>query len=962
MKNVKYEDIDGDLEIKTEELISFHNIREYNLKINNNYLAICKDKKIITFYDFKKRELKEYFKIEFDDLIIDFQLNLNYPKILLVAKENKAELYEIPELFNKTTIKINPKFVYSGHKGFIYYAIFNPKFSHIIATLSKDYLHIWNTQMHNTIKYFSNSIKSLLKWENNGNLIGFCENNYLKIFNRKKELVEFSLEINDIDELNYEFLNENICILIFNGKTFIQLWKFRTKDTLNKNIEYPFFGYGKIKDYFILYSNQFLYLYTYDEDFEFFKIIKLQKEVSKLLFILNKNYIKEKLVEMIDFNFSQINLISINDKFEDKIDNKNNQISSHFNYINNISQNEKMEKNEEDSSNENYITTADEILKDREDNLNEDYFKGCILDISNIYDVLKHNNNEEEIFLINKKAYFEIDAIKNELDNQSKNLISLKNFVIEEIKKEKAFNDLDEEYLYYIKLLIKNNVDKTLITKYLKFLKKLEDENLKINYPHESFNDELVYYLPLFEENELKDLKPKQFMSEKIKFIELLKKFSDIDKDNFEEYKKKIENNFYIYNQPICLKSKETIFFRCRIMASEAIINLKKDETNFDDIKYKIKKIVNYIKSNNDEIIDYRLIPLTYFLKENCDKEKIDFFINLLSSRKISNIKELEETAKKYNFLFLKETMQLAANNDLYNNPSDLCYENLVLSKKDKNYDKCELYNFDYLVKNPPLKLELKNITIFLKEIFKSNVFKDLFILLTGNENYSIIYNDNMINYLIDNIKFLPLNYEETRAFFDKVSLTTFISTMKKTIYYSGDKIINDKIIIALENAVIIEIEFNEFGHSISAIFSLMKNSYIIEDTQRKKNMKINEADYYIELALFGKIIDVLSYEEALYILNIKNYEKSLEDFKKGFEVLEDKDLYINGPFNYLNIEEKSFVKKTKTIGIMAKETSLENIKKNIRINVPLKNDVHGRNFTIEDVLFYTNPNFIYQK
>ena len=219
-----------------------------------------------------------------------------------------------------------------------------------------------------------------------------------------------------------------------------------------------------------------------------------------------------------------------------------------------------------------------------------------------------------------------------------------------------------------------------------------------------------------------------------------------------------------------------------------------------------------------------------------------------------------------------------------------------------------------------------------------------------------------MINYLIDNIKFLPLNYEETKAFFDKVSLTTFISTMKKTIYYSGDKKINDKIIIALENAVIIEIEFNEFGHSISAIFSLMKNSYIKEDIPRKKNMKINEAGYYIELALLGKDINVLSYEEALYILNIKNYEKSLEDFKKGFEVLEDKDLYINGPFNYLNIEEKSFVKKTKTIGIMVKETSLENIKKNIRINVPLKNDVHGRKFTIEDDLFYTNPNFIYQK
>ena len=87
------------------------------MKINNNNLANYKDKKIITFHDFKKRELKEYFKIEFDDEIIDFELNLIYQKILLVAKENKAELNKIPELFNKAIIKINPKFVYSGHRG-----------------------------------------------------------------------------------------------------------------------------------------------------------------------------------------------------------------------------------------------------------------------------------------------------------------------------------------------------------------------------------------------------------------------------------------------------------------------------------------------------------------------------------------------------------------------------------------------------------------------------------------------------------------------------------------------------------------------------------------------------------------------------------------------------------------------------------------------------------------------------
>ena len=98
---------------------------------------------------------------------------------------------------------------------------------------------------------------------------------------------------------------------------------------------------------------------------------------------------------------------------------------------------------------------------------------------------------------------------------------------------------MNEEYLYYIKLLIKNNTEKALITKYLYFLKYLEDNDLKINYPHESFIDELKYYLPLFEEKELEDLKSQLFISEKSKFIDLLEQFSNIKKDELDKFQKK---------------------------------------------------------------------------------------------------------------------------------------------------------------------------------------------------------------------------------------------------------------------------------------------------------------------------------------------------------------------------------------------------------------------------------------
>ena len=129
----------------------------------------------------------------------------------------------------------------------------------------------------------------------------------------------------------------------------------------------------------------------------------------------------------------------------------------------------------------------------------------------------------------------------------------------------------------------------------------------------------------------------------------------------------------------------------------------------------------------------------------------------------------------------------------------------------------------------------------------------------------------------------------------------------------------------------------------------------------RQKYLKINEKGFYIELALFGKFINELSYEESLYILNLKNYEKSLEDFKKGFESLEEEDLIINGPFQYLNIKGKPFEKNRKEKGILVKKPINENIRKYIKINVPLKYDIKGRNFTKEDILFYSDPNFIYQ-
>ena len=89
--------------------------------------------------------------------------------------------------------------------------------------------------------------------------------------------------------------------------------------------------------------------------------------------------------------------------------------------------------------------------------------------------------------------------------------------------------------------------------------------------------------------------------------------------------------------------------------------------------------------------------------------------------------------------------------------------------------------------------------------------------------------------------------------------------------------------------------------------------------------LKFKEGGYYLEIALFGRIIKNISYGETLYILNEDNYEKSLEEFKKGFMKLSCEDLYMKGQFEYLNLGNKSELKRLiHSISIKAKNNNKE--------------------------------------
>lgn len=943
--------------------------------VNVNYLGFdCES--FITFYDMKNRcpSQNEYFNLNVDFQL--FELNQKFPQILLVINCHSAEIYELPVIFNQLSIKLNPKFKYNEHKNYITISKFNPNFSHVIATISGNILHIWNIKKYtnNTKLSFKNRIIKF-KWEERGILFCIYDKNNLIIYNRAQRLIlnKYTFDLNINHKIEFNFLNQNnIIILLINinkNKTKVNIFCFEeNKVKIEVNLDFITYNFIKTDDYLIFQNGKNLNIY--DFNLKLMQIIKVEY-MTKIVEIKNPlNKSNNNEIEILSLNNQNISIINISEDIQEEIyneskminldnkikkDEKNDLIKKSYINNNNIIKEEIISEEEpEDESEEERF-----VLYDEEDNLEKDYFEGCLQMFPNISGILKYENNENKnIYLINKKkkAYLEIDIIKKELENQSKNLIELKNIVAQEIKKENKFTNIEDEYLFYIKLLVKDETNKILLKKYLNLLKRIEEEKYNLQLEHENYSDELNYYLVLFNKKELNEFNIQPLISEKKKFIELLINIKkNIEENTFQDYKDKLESINFIYNQPFMSDSEDIMFYICRIFVLENIQSLKVNKTKGKDslniIKYVIERILNenIIETINSPDI---LIPLTNLIDNKESKNRCDFFLNMIESNRL-NDEELDKIVKSNNYEIIQDKGHkvLMVNTKLYFNPNEICFSNFG----NNSYNSKELYNFNYLKNNPPINIDINKIRKFLQIVFSSKVFKDLFSLLTGKQDYDKIFNLNMINFIIDNIKFLPLNFEYIAGFFDKLSLTTYISTMNKVINCYANKNIPKDVQIILENGVIIGIIFHELGHMISAIICYTDNLQSLINTPRKKKFKINEGGYYVEMALFGKIIKKLTLEESLYLLNLKNYEKSLEDFRTGFEKLEKKDLEINGVFSEFKLDMNNELDKDygKKFSISTKPK--DNNKKNIEIIIPFLNDVKGRDFTKEDLLFYSN-------
>ena len=227
----------------------------------------------------------------------------------------------------------------------------------------------------------------------------------------------------------------------------------------------------------------------------------------------------------------------------------------------------------------------------------ENFLKNIINNISDIPALLSSNNNDKNIkydYIKNQK-YYDYNEIVDELKKTKKrNIFDRKEFVKNNIEEIKEKNDINERYIFILKLLINDNTNQKLINKYLEYL--AENKNIleeKYNNNFEKYSDELDFYLNIINVDDAFKLFKINKMTHKSELISLMNNLLKYNKDNinefenidnineFENYLKSFEDfdkSVIYYNMPSDPDNEDLCYY--------GFLNL---------LKYSLKNLYKYI-------------------------------------------------------------------------------------------------------------------------------------------------------------------------------------------------------------------------------------------------------------------------------------------------------------------------------------------------------------------------------
>ena len=198
--------------------------------------------------------------------------------------------------------------------------------------------------------------------------------------------------------------------------------------------------------------------------------------------------------------------------------------------------------------------------------------------------------------------------------------------------------------------------------------------------------------------------------------------------------------------------------------------------------------------------------------------------------------------------------------------------------------------------------------------------------------------------FLDTHLNFIPLKSLTTFAITEKFSMETYIfldsNFISSSVDVNENNLSMDEELInkALTNGAIVAINEQEINHNFHNYYYFSKNGNETLRTPRKFDLNGREDGNNMAKILFGKVLNNLTLKQALYILNEKNYEKSLNQFSKEFLELKEEHCKCEGIFKeYFNM--KFNVKELSDYMAINFKSNKNKIG---YISIKLKNDVLG--------------------
>ena len=511
------------------------------------------------------------------------------------------------------------------------------------------------------------------------------------------------------------------------------------------------------------------------------------------------------------------------------------------------------------------------------------------------------------------------------------------------LKNDKYINEDNNEkiktkYIKIMCLLLIDNTNKDIVRLYLNFIKVNSlfiKENKLLTYDMELEKYKIIFTI---EEMEKIQKNKKKKSQKKIFFDYINYLYSKISGRFDIEVAKSIKDfaikklqKLFLFNTPIEFDNEELIYYKCYYniiydIAKYNGINIKKYFINKKNvIEFILKKDLynnENITTNEDKMNFLSLLLMKEKLKEKSDKEEGTLNLIRLMQKVPVTVEEFQEYNEKDKN---KKNSLVKEGGDYYIQQiykqikekvfflislDNSCIHSLFNPRLEFKGDTKLFYNLDALMDNNELSPYISKIKQFLKKIVDKNVYKQAIKQLFPEYYRSLTSNNNeeIKEYIDKRIKFYPFQKLDLSGITDKLSCYSFIPSIN-FLFEEYSAISNQnketcKIGLTIVNSL------HEINHANQVIiFFKGNNKDLINSPERiiNENLSSTEGGFSLEYILFGDVISRINLFQCLYIMNEKNYDQELSQFRENFMKIQDIVIETKGETELIKIENGIF-------------------------------------------------------